>query len=286
MILFDFSQIIISSAMDYRRASKDIIDLSLLRHISLNNVITIKEKLAKYADEIVLCMDGRHYWRREVFPYYKQNRKKSRDNSDFDWNTFFEHFNPLKDEFRENLPYKVLEIEGAEADDIISTLCIEYAPYKQIVIVSSDKDFLQLQMNVSPKIQQYSPYHKKFLKADHNEYNLFEHIVKGDAGDGIGNIFSDDDVFVVDGKRNKPISAVNLAKWSMSGLSKPETFCKNADDLNRFKRNQTIIDLTKIPDHITDQIKTSYTETETHGENVFNYLIRNKLKRILERAAF
>ena len=272
--------------MDYTRRSKDIIDLSLLRHISLNNVITIKEKLLKYADEIVLCMDGRHYWRKDVFPYYKQNRKKSRENSDFDWNTFFEHFNQLKTEFRENLPYKVLEVEGAEADDIISTLCIEYAPYKQIVIVSSDKDFLQLQSNVSPKIQQYSPYHKKFLKADHNEYNLFEHIVKGDAGDGIGNIFSDDDVFVVDGKRNKPISTINLTKWAMSGLSKPEVFCKNADDLNRFNRNQAIIDLTKIPNHITDQIKAHYLETQTHGENVFNYLVKNKLKRILERAAF
>lgn len=286
MILFDFSQIVISSAMDYNRQSKDCIDLSLLRHISLNNVINIKEKLMKYADEIVLCMDGRNYWRRDIFPYYKQNRKKSREESTFDWNTFFVHFNQLKIEFKENLPYKVLEVEGAEADDIISTLCIEFAQHKPIVIVSSDKDFLQLQLNVSPKIQQYSPLHKKFLKADHNEYNLFEHIIKGDSGDGIGNIFSDDDVFVVDGKRNKPVTAINLAKWSITGVSKPEVFCKNADDLNRFNRNQTIIDLTKIPEHITNQIKTNYLETQTHGENVFNYLINHKMKRILERAAF
>lgn len=272
--------------MDYNRKSKDIIDLPLLRHISLNNVITLKEKLMKYADEIVLCLDGRHYWRRDIFPYYKQHRQKSRDESSFDWTTFFEHFNQIKAEFKENLPYKVLEVERAEADDIISTLCIEYAQYKPIVIVSSDKDFLQLQMNVSPKIQQYSPFHKKFLKADHNEYTLFEHIIKGDSGDGIGNIFSDDDVFVTEGKRNKPVTEINLTKWAVTGLSKPEIFCKNSDDLNRFKRNQAIIDLTKIPDNITNQIKTQYLETKSHGENVFNYLIKHKMKRILERAAF
>lgn len=286
MILFDFSQIIISSAMEYRRSSTDPIDISLLRHISLNSILSIKEKLTKYSDEIILCLDGRHYWRKEVFQYYKQNRKTSRDKADFNWDLFFEHFNQLKLEFKENLPYKVIEVEGAEADDIISTLCIEYAPYKSIVIVSSDKDFLQLQMNVSPKIQQYSPYHKKFLKADHNEYNLFEHIIKGDAGDGIGNIFSDDDVFISEGKRNKPISAANISKWAITGLTQPEIFCRNADDLTRFNRNQTIIDLTKIPDNITNQIKTTYLETKTNGNNTFNYLLKNKMKRIIERAAF
>lgn len=272
--------------MDHNRKYKDGVDLSLLRHISLNNILNLKEKLKKYSEEIVLCLDGRHYWRKEVFPYYKQSRSKNRETSKFDWTSFFENFNQLKKEFSENLPYKVIEVPGAEADDLISVLCIEFHKQKDIVIVSSDKDFLQLQMNVSTNIQQYSPYHKKFLRPDHNGYNLFEHIVRGDTDDGIGNIFSDDDVFVVPGKRNKPISAVNMEKWSQFGINHPEAFCNSLEDLERFRRNQRLIDLTKIPENIVNNINEAYLNTKTHGENVFSYLVKNQMKRILEKAAF
>lgn len=286
MILFDFSQIVISSALDYFERSGDEIDMSLLRHISLDRILSIKDRLHKYAEEVVLCLDGRHYWRKTIFPYYKQNRISSREKSKFDWNSFYESFNNLKVEFRENLPYKVIEVEGSEADDIISILCTTFAQHKNIVIVSTDEDFLQLQMNFSPKIQQYSPKTKKFLKPEHNGYNLFEHIVRGDSGDGIGNIFSDDDVFMVKGKRNKSITSVNIEKWSKFGINQPEAFCNNIEDLERFKRNRQIIDLTQIPQHIVDAVNVAYNEAPTNGNNIFNYLIKHQMKKILERAAF
>jgi hypothetical protein len=282
MILFDFSQIVISAAIEYHTRTKDIIDVPLLRHIALNNIISLKEKLSKYSDEVVLCLDGRDYWRKKVFPHYKQNRKKAQAKDKFDWKAFHEAFNDIKQEFSENLPYKVIEVEGAEADDIITVLCTIYGNQRDVVIVSSDKDFLQIQLNIAPRVKQYSPYHKKFLDATHNSYSLFEHIVKGDPGDGIPNIFSDDDVFLCEDKRSRPIRSANIEAWEKFGIDNPEAFCTDLTELEKFRRNRTLIDLRMIPAEIFEKIVTTYNETQP-SDNTFNYLVKNKMKKILER---
>jgi hypothetical protein len=286
MILIDFSQIVISAAIEYHARTKELIDTPLLRHIALNNILSLKDKLRKYWDEVVLCLDGRGYWRKKIFPYYKQNRKKEHEKDKFDWKTFHEAFNTIKKEFAENLPYKVVEVEGAEADDIITVLCTIFGNQRDIVIVSSDKDFLQIQMNIATRVKQYSPYHKKFLSADHNSYNLFEHIVRGDPSDGIPNIFSDDDVFLCEDKRSKPIRSTSIEAWSKFGLEKPEEFCTNLTELERFQRNRMLIDLRMIPKEIVDSIAQAYHSSVSHGDSVFNYLVKNKLKKILERGDF
>lgn len=286
MILIDFSQIVISAAVEYHTRTKDLIDTPLLRHIALNSILSLKDKLRKYSDEVILCLDGRGYWRKQIFPYYKQNRKKEQAKDKFDWKTFHEAFNAIKQEFSENLPYKVIEVEGAEADDIITVLCTIYGNQRDVVIASSDKDFLQIQLNIASRVKQYSPYHKKFLEADHNSYSLFEHVVKGDSGDGIPNIFSDDDVFLCDDKRSRPVRATSIEAWSKLGLDNPEGFCTNLTELEKFRRNRTLIDLRMIPANMVDRIAVTYHSTQPHGDNTFNYLVKNKMKKILERCDF
>ena len=98
-----------------------------------------------------MCHDSRHYWRRDFFPEYKANRRKGRKESSLDWDAIFECLNAIKEEIRINMPYKFLEVYGAEADDIIATICSEYA--EEIMIISGDKDFIQLQR--FPNVKQY-----------------------------------------------------------------------------------------------------------------------------------
>jgi 5'-3' exonuclease len=197
MIIVDFNQVMISSLMAQLGNHTNIpIEEGLFRHMVLNSIRSYKQKFSQEYGEIVIACDDKNYWRKQLFPYYKANRKKHRDSSELDWTTIFNCFNKIKQELKDNFPYRVIQVETAEADDIIATL----AGYDQqdTLILSGDKDFIQLHNDT---IKQYDPVKKKFIKHDNPVGYLYEHILKGDAGDGIPNILSDDDVFVVEGKR-------------------------------------------------------------------------------------
>jgi len=282
MILFDFSQIVMGAAMAYYGKVKEPITTDLLRHIALNNIIQIKQKYKKeFNSQVVLCFDSRHYWRKDLFPYYKKHREKDREESKFDWENFFKSFEIIKDEFKENLPYKVVVVHGAEADDVIATLCMTYRS-EDVLIISSDHDFLQLH-KFNDRIKQYSPIMKKMVTVTTNKYSLFEHVVKGDGGDGVPNIFSDDDTLLVKGKRQKPIRDEKLRFWeSEYGLERPEMFCTTSEDLDRFHRNLKLVDLSKIPKELQEEILDNFKNQTTNGSKVFNYLVKNKLTKIME----
>jgi hypothetical protein len=285
MILVDFSQIVISSVVDYCSKTKDPPEIALIRHIALNAILNAKDKVAsKYSGDVVLCMDGRNYWRKQMFPHYKASRKKAQAKDKFDWDGFYTAFNQIKSEFKENLPYKCVEVENAEADDIIAVLAQLFSGSTDVVILSSDKDLIQLSVRF-PRVKQFSPFHKKYI-SDSATYNLFEHVVRGDEGDGIPNIFSDDDTFVNEGKRQVPIRATSLAEWSKTGLASPEVFCKSVEDLARLERNRKLIDLSMIPDDIVTSIRETYDATTGNKQNLFNDLVSNKLKKIMERGNF
>lgn len=286
MIIFDFSQIVVSSALDYTNKNKtkknpNPLTLEMLRHLTLNTFLSIKSKLHKYDDEIILAFDNRKYWRKDIFPLYKKHRKKDHEEDSFDWDAYFSYLDILKAEFKESLLYKILEVEKVEADDIIAVLCQEYGMEKDICVSSSDKDFLQLQTNEN-RVVQYSPWHKKFLKQDNNEYSLFEHIIKGDKSDNIPNILSDDDVYLDKTKRSKSIRSTNLVEWERY-KDVPEYFCESIDVLAKYERNKQLIDLSLIPNDIKEQILEAYKNVTVPKKKFFDYLIKHKLTVIMER---
>ena len=49
-----------------------------------------KSKFGKKYGDIIICCDDKNYWRKQTFPHYKANRKKFREESDYDWNLIFE----------------------------------------------------------------------------------------------------------------------------------------------------------------------------------------------------
>lgn len=288
-ILIDLSQMSIDATRAAVFKSKTFPDTDVLRTVIVNSLLFYRNKLRSPSDEVILCLDNkdRRYWRRELFPYYKRNREKGRkEDTSFDWKSFFKSFDEIKAEFREFLPYKTLDVPGAEADDLIAILTLVYGPVERISILSSDKDFLQLHAFSPNNIRQWSTIHKGFINTKTQNYNLFQHIVKGDGGDGIPNILSDDDTFVNPDKRQKSIYAKHLAVWeSEGGIANPEKFCNSVDMLNRFTRNRTLIDLTQIPGPIAESIKNTYLNLSP-GNNFFSYLVKHQLHSAISRGDF
>lgn len=286
MLVFDMSNLVFSTVLDYHAKTKEQTDISLIRHLAIGKMITEKKRLKEYADEIVLAFDSRHYWRKERFPYYKGSRKKGRDESSFDWNNFFPQWDQFKQELRDYFPVKCIEVPGAEADDIMGVLGGRYGPTGNVCLFTSDKDMIQLQQHMCPKIKQYSGFHKKFLTPKNTEYDLFEHIVRGDSGDGVPNILSDDDCLVTPGKRQKAIRKDKLAEWSVHGVMSPENFCESQEMLDRFDRNRDLIDLRRVPHDLAQNIVTAYDEAKPVKGQMFNYLTTFRLNRILKEGGF
>lgn len=286
MILVDMNQCMISNLMMQVKIG-DALDENLVRHMVLNTLKSYKKKFHDEYGNLVLCYDSKHYWRKELFPYYKQNRKKDREKSSLDWNRIFEILNKIRDEIRDNFPYVVMEIYGAEADDIIATLSKYVAVQnikrqkngdvvEKVLILSGDKDFIQL--SKYPCVKQYNPLQKKFISGIDPKIYIKEHVIKGDRSDGIPNFLSVDDTFV-SGKRQKPISKKNILKWINN---EPETYC-NSEQLANYHRNLKLIDLSYIPDKIQEEITEEFERLNscTPKKLSLNYFIENKLVSLL-----
>jgi hypothetical protein len=283
MILVDLNQVMISNLMMQPGLKSDGIDENMIRHMVLNSLRMYNVKFKDKYGKMVICADDKKYWRRDMFPYYKASRKKNREESPYDWNLIFETLNRVRDEIRENFPYKVIQVDKTEADDIIGTIChyhgkeLKNENDEKILILSSDKDFMQLQKFVN--VEQYSPMAKKFLKESNPVKFLREHIIKGDRGDGIPNILSSDDTFVTE-SRQKPVIEKKLNIWVTQN---PEEFC-DATMLKNFRRNESLIDLSKVPTEFFDKILDAYrAPTEVKGKDkILNYFIKNRMKLLME----
>ena len=282
MILVDLNQVLLSGLMAQISNQKGVkLDENLVRHMILNILrMHIRNFRREYGD-VVLCCDNRKYWRKDFFPFYKASRKKNREKSDLDWHLIFDMLAKFKLELKENFPYKVIDVEGAEADDIIGTLAPRHIANENILILSSDGDFLQLQMYNGKlnkhTIKQYNPAQKKFIKSENPLEELKEKIIRGDKGDGIPNIFSPSDCFVRD-VRQKPIT-----KGVLDKLLKEETSDWPSDAQSGFSRNQALIDLRLIPGDIKEKIINTYEETKPAGRSkLLNYFIEHKLKNLME----
>jgi len=279
MIIIDFNQVMISNLMVAIGNHTNIpVDEGLFRHMVLNSLRSYKQQFGNTFGEIVIACDDRNYWRKQHFPYYKANRKKTRDASEINWTQVFEVFNKIKSELREFFPYRVIQIETAEADDIIATLTVHFgyeekSMHGDLLILSGDKDYIQL--HKYEYVNQYDPTRKKWIKHDDPQKYLFEHICKGDSSDGIPNILSDGDTFV-SGKRQKPLTQKKI-----------DELYNNFDEKYKYdlpyERNKQLIDLSMIPENIKEQVIAKYEEEAGKDRSkIFNYFIKYKLKNLME----
>ena len=276
-ILVDLNQVLIANLMQQINYDPKMkLDENLIRHMVLNSLRSYSKQFKSKYGDLVICCDSKTYWRREYIPFYKANRKKDREKSNLDWNLIFQTLNKIRDELKTNFPYRVLEIEGAEADDIIGVLAARLSSNEDILILSSDKDFAQLQKYSS--VSQYSPILKRFIKNENPLSYLKEHIIRGDRGDGVPNFLSSDNVFVI-GERQKVINKKRLTEWINSNYTE---FCVTDTMLRGYKRNQTLVDLDYTPETIKSKIVDAYDNTKPNSrQKLLTYFIENRLKNLI-----
>ena len=278
-MLVDLNQVLISNLMQHIKMISKQHEMSedLIRHMAINTIrANVKQFKNKYPN-VILCCDNKHYWRKDYFPFYKSQRKVDREASGLDWSMIFDTLNRLRDEMKTYFPYKVLDVDGAEADDVIAVLTARLAPSAPVLILSSDKDFGQLQKY--PNVTQYSPILKKFIKIDDPKSFIREHVLKGDRGDGIPNFLSPDNTFAA-GERQKVLNTKRLQEWIAQDA---EIFCTTDVMLRGYKRNQMLVDFDYIPDDIRTKIVEAYDNSKVATkEKMLNYFIEKGLKVMIE----
>jgi hypothetical protein len=276
VIIVDLNQVMLSNLlMQLGNHTNAQLDENMVRHMILNSLRSYRQKFADEYGEMVIACDNTNYWRKQAFPYYKANRKKSQEASEMDWKAIFECLNKIRAELKEYFPYRVIDIESAEADDIIATL-VRTNPFEMILILSGDKDFIQL--HTYGNVKQYDPTRKKWVSHPDPDRYLEEHILKGDSGDGVPNILSSDNCFVV-GERQKPLTQKKIDALIELGLDGKldHPLFKN------FMRNKNLIDLKMVPQEIGSKVVQSYDAQDNRDRSkLMNYFIAKKLKNLTQ----
>ena len=277
MILIDANQIAISHLM-VRHKIEEEINIETVRKSIVRVLARIEKKFRGEFGKMVLCYDDKDYWRRQVFPFYKQNRKKERENSKYDWDRVFSVLNKVRDEIRTNLPYHVIQVQGAEADDVIASIvrhnCRTSRP-EPVLILSADKDFIQLHRY--PGVKQYDPIRNRWIQDEDPIRFLQEHIVRGDRSDGIPNILTCDDA-IVTGKPQKKMSKEKIT--SLASMD-PQDFT-NFIRLRNWKRNSELIDFNKIPTQVYERIITYVSRNKVRDSLNIQYFIDNNITELIE----
>lgn len=300
MILIDYSQIAISNIFadrEFQEAAKNPSPDSknFLKHMILNTIRSYKMKYSQRFGSVVLCVDGQNSWRRQAWPLYKAARRAGKEKSDIDFDFVYEVLNETLQDLNENFPFPVVKVNAAEGDDIIACLTKYitenrtkmvgvYDEAEPILIVSSDGDFKQLQKFTN--VKQFSPMQKKEVKCDDPEKQLLEKILVGDAGDGVPNICSDDDVFVTEGKRQTPFMKKRFDEFHKKGIEA----CKSDTEKRNFQRNELLISFEKIPNELREEIINVFLEQEKSKKESFsqsrllNYFVKNRMKLMIDDA--
>jgi len=284
MILLDTNQLFLASYFVHRKYSEQV-EEGMLRHLFLNTIRMYRKQFHKEYGEVILCLESSNCWRKQFYPYYKAGRKKKDDTHD--WKTVFDLFEKYIKEISEVFPWMIMRVPQTEADDIIAVICQQFHCDEKIMILSNDKDFMQLQRY--PSIFQYSPIKKEQLICTDPKAFLVEHILKGDTADGIPNILSDDDVFVQEDKRQKTLGKKKMLQLISDG---------KLSEVENWNRNQTLVDFSSIPDTIREDIIRMYKNeksfrdnqrqeiSNTPGQGMFSrvstYFIKNNLNNLTD----
>jgi hypothetical protein len=275
MILVDLNQVLISNLMAQTRGKSDIKpNKEMIRHMVINSLRGFNLKFKEQYGTMVLCADAGDPWRRDIYPNYKHARRKGRVDSDTDWDNIFNCITEIKNEIAENFPYVMMYIEKAEADDIIGALVFNHTN-RPIMIISGDKDFIQLQSNKN--VKQYSPIQKVFVGEglDPKKF-LHEQIIKGDRSDGIPNILSPDDIFLT-GEKQRPINKKRLEEWAnVSNIP------LGSETSKYYERNKRLIDLSCMPKELERTIINTYREYKIPNRSkLLPYFMQHKLKALM-----
>jgi hypothetical protein len=274
LVFVDFSGTSVAAILAHVKYTNDF-DEKLCRHIVLVCLLSYRKKFSHEYGDLIICCDPKDgpSWRKQLFPYYKAKRRSEAGKSPINWTLLFEAVQMVERELREHMPYKVVRTTGtplAEADDIIAILA-RHLPGKHL-IVSNDKDFHQLH---TPTISQYRPLKESIINIPDPARALKELIIRGDVSDGVPNILSDDDTFVVKEKRQKPVTEKKVAVWLNQTF---DQFAKK----EFAERNIQLIDFDRIPVQVKDNILVEYQgQSPNSRDKILPYFAKSGLRNLI-----
>ena len=242
------------------------VNYDLYEYIVFNSIYS---SLLSFPDatEVVIAVDS-NSWRKDLWPKYKAHREEDRNKTGFDWGGFFNNAKFYFEELCENFPFKHIKVHGAEADDIIGAICLEYP--NQGIIISADSDFLQL----SNKAKIYHPLKKDFIHHDNPEYFIEEQILCGQKKDNIYNIMTSLDVETNETKARfgpktaKKIIEADVSKW-----------VKNNNKKDHYDLNKKLLDFRMIPEDLKDKIIYNYKKSNLSSINESKSYIIKKMSQ-------
>lgn len=283
----DLSQIALATAFNTYEEG-DRIDINFVRHLVIATLRTnvMKAKQEGYP-KIVLAIDnGKNgYWRRDIAHYYKRNRAANRDKSTWDWDGYFNSMNEVIDELKNNMPYYVIDVHKAEADDVIASITQDCSMKNiPVLIISSDGDFTQL--HKFDQVKQWSPMQKKFIYPKYGipKLDLTYKIMKGDKKDNVASINVRADFLStrVEGERQPAVKTSLI-----------ESVCECIDDGSieklltpsqwaRYQENRLLIDFDYIDSNIKTQILEQFNSYKVPAKGkIYSYFVKNGLNKHL-----
>jgi hypothetical protein len=223
--------------------------------MTFQKIFNILEWNQETETDILFAKDGKRLWRKSrLFNEYKFHRKAARDASSVDFRLVFKVFDRVWEELKQVLPFRFINLENVETDDIIyEAIMTEMDKYDKFQIYSTDADFRQLLRH--KKVELYNPMMRKFIESADPEYDLFEKIIRGDKSDGIPNIYMDSITV-----KQKPIFTTRIKNWYDDRNEFKEFLKEQPKEVQcRFIRNKKLIDMRDIPDDIKQEIIKSLT---------------------------
>lgn len=154
-----------------------------LRYVLEDLAYAHKDQVTK----VVLGFDyGKSHFRKTLYPEYKGGRKYNRVPEDFQ-----DNYRYKLPELAKALGLGVLGVEGVECDDLIGILLAGYTGTERVVLVTGDRDWLQLTIG-KPRIIMYDPKQRQQITTDCKSIPQFlvEKIMKGDTSDNLQGIYN------------------------------------------------------------------------------------------------
>lgn len=294
-LFIDFNNLAIRNYFGAKEIIEDPnnIQWGLWRYNVFNQIYQPLWKI-KNVKEIILAVDDSNSWRKSFYSRYKESRRKNRDNSVHDWKQIYKHLNVLASEFKHHMPFKVLKVKNAEADDVIAVLVKNFT--NPCIIVSGDEDYLQLLRRTDVRL--YDPYKHVLLPENPEDFNpkdfLLEAVFCGQKKDDIPNIITPNDwgkTPETEGKR-KPgfgkksfekikddIKSFLNKKYEIKGYGKVDLWYN-------LKRNRVLMDFDKIPNTIVNRVVEEYNKSGDFPppENIILFFEKYNMRSFLEDA--
>lgn len=288
LILVDMSQVSISTIMATFKP-KELTDfdesIPLIRHLMFSVLL---EKIDKFRKDkvnhkVVLCYDNsgpKGYWRRDVYPAYKANRSKSRQDSDYNFEIIYKAMDTVKAELVQYFPFISLNVPRMEADDLIAVLTKRFAPLgSEVYILSSDGDFTQL--HDLGNVKQWSAVQKKWVQPKNGTAyrDLLHKCIKGDKKDNVAPMKCLPDHYTNDESGKAPmVRAAELEGWLSDPSTIPEEY------LDRFNQNMSVLDLKNIPSEHEQLINSTFDSTiPSDGKKLYSFMVKNRLSKLIEK---